>query len=347
MTTRRTLMAGAAGTLLAPALPRLAHAADAASFTFGPDTPLYALSHIATERKFFAEEGIDPKVMTTDAGARGRQNVAAGEAMFGHGDASHPLQLTNRGKKAKILLVTQMVASYANHCIRQDLYDQRITTPDKLAEWKRPNGGKPVIGVTALGSGTWMFSTYLFQRRKLDRNITWVAAGGTSTALAGLKSKQFDAITTPISWQVEAEKNGFGRSIYDVRAPGVWQKDFGGYVPVSTIYALEDTINEKRETVQKVVNALVKAMAYVRATPTDQLYQTIGTKYYAGLDAAAAKEEFAFDPQTWPAYNGLLDRETFARGGDIWNRPGTDIPPTKYEDVVDMSFLEAALKKVG
>lgn len=345
MSSRRDFLAGAAGVALAPSLVSRARAADAVTITFGPATPVYGLSAVALERKLFQEEGLDPKLVTTDAGARARQNLAAGEAMFAHGDASHPLQLTNRGKRAKIILATQVVASYANHCVRQDLYDQGITSLEKLAEWKRPNGGKPVIGVTALGSGTWMFSTLLFQRRHADKNVTWVAAGGTSTSLAGLKSKQFDAITTPPSWQIEAERNGYGRAIYDVRAPGVWQRDFGGNLPVSTVYALEETINEKPETVQRVVNALVRAMAWIRTAPVDDVYGLVGRKYYGGLDPEAAKAELAFDPQTWPAYDGLVTREDFARGGEAWYRPGTDIPPTRYEDVVDMRFAEAALKK--
>lgn len=347
MTTRRAFVVGAAGLGLAPAFVPRVRAAEVASVTFGPATPVYVLSTVALERKLFQEEGVDLKIVATDAGARARQNLAAGEAMFAHGDASHPLQLTHRGKRAKIVLATQVVASYANHCVRQDLFESGIDSIEKLADWKRPNGAKPVIGVTALGSGTWMFSTLLFQRRKLDRNVNWVAAGGTSTSLAGLKSKQFDAITTPPSWQVEAERNGYGRAIYDVRAPGVWQRDFGGNLPVSTLYALEETIEERPETVQRVVNALVKAMAWMRSVPAEEVYRLVGQKYYSGIDAESAKAEIAFDPQTWPAYNGLVSREDFARGADVWHRPGTDIPPTRYEDVIDMRFVEAALKKLG
>lgn len=346
MPTRRALLAGAAGLALTPA-SRRAQAAEAASVTFGPATPVYALSNVALERKLFQEEGLDLKVVLTDAGARARQNLAAGEALFAHGDASHPLQLTNRGKRARIVLATQMVASYATHCIRQDLYEAGIDSLEKLAQWRRPNGGKPVVGVTAIGSGTWMFSTLLFQRRGLDKNVVWVASGGTSTTLAGLKSKQLDAITAPPSWQVEVERNGFGRAIYDVRAPGVWQRDFGGNLPVLTVYTLEDTINERPEAVQRFVTAMVRAMAWMRDAPTDAVYDLVGPKHYTGVDARSAKAEIAFDPQTWPAYNGLLTREDFARGGMVWNRPGTDIPPTRYEDVVDMRFVETALKKVG
>ncbi|WP_163616730.1 ABC transporter substrate-binding protein, partial [Klebsiella pneumoniae] len=63
-------------------------AADQVSITFGPVTPIYATSLIAQEKGFLRDEGIELKLVTTDAGARARQNLAAGEAMFAHGDAS-------------------------------------------------------------------------------------------------------------------------------------------------------------------------------------------------------------------------------------------------------------------
>ena len=36
---------------------------------------------------------------------------------------------------------------------------------------------------------------------------------------------------------------------------------------------------------------------------------------------------------------------SFERGGKVWYRKGSDIPESKYEDIVDMSFLDAAQAK--
>ena len=70
----------------------------------------------------------------------------------------------------------------------------------------------------------------------------------------------------------------------------------------------------------------------------------VGDKYFAGVDPVAVKAELGFDKQTW-AYDGRIDKASFERGGKVWYRKGTDIPPTKYEDMVDMSFLDAAQAK--
>ena len=44
---------------------------------------------------------------------------------------------------------------------------------------------------------------------------------------------------------------------------------------------------------------------------------------------------------------GRIDKASFERGGKVWYRKGTDIPETRYEDIVDMSFLDAAQAKFG
>jgi len=346
MITRRHFIAGLGGATLAGGLPAEAIAAVQASVTFGPALPVYALAFVAQEKGFFREEGVDLKTVIADAGARARQSLAAGDALFAHGDASHPLQLSNRGKKSKIILATQMVSSIANIVIRQDLFEQGIDTVEKLGQWKRPNGAKPIVAATAIGSGTWMFGTYVFETRGLGPNINWVAGGGSKTSLAGLQSRQFDAIMAPPAWQMEAERNGFGKSLYDVRTPGVWQRDFGGTLPVLVIYALEETIEQQPATVQAFVNAMYRAMRWIKATPVDEVFALVGQKYYGSIDPASAKVELAFDKDTWD-YTGAITRADFERGGKVWYRQGSDIPPTPYEAVVDMRFLDAAQKKIS
>jgi NitT/TauT family transport system substrate-binding protein len=148
----------------------------------------------------------------------------------------------------------------------------------------------------------------------------------------------------PPAWQMEAERNGFGRSLYDVRTPGTWERDFGGTLPVLVIYALEETIEGDPATVQATVNALVKAMRWIKATPVDEVFALVGPKYYGSVDPASAKAELAFDKETW-AYNGRVTKEDFERGGRVWYRQGSDIPPTDFSAVVDMRFLDAAEKK--
>src|SRR3954452_13979568 len=225
ITRRQALIAGSALAGASLLSGRLYAEGKQVSLTFGPVSPVYAISMIAELKGYFKDEGLDPKLLTDNSGTFGRQTLAAGQALFAHGDASHPLQLSARGKPCKILLATEMVCSYANIMVRQDLCEAGITSVEKLAEYKR-DGAKPIVDATAIGSGTCVFGTYVFEKRGLGDKVNWVAGGGPSTMFPSLQTKQFDAIMAPPSWIVEVEKKGFGKTIYDTSKPGVFEKDF-------------------------------------------------------------------------------------------------------------------------
>jgi len=315
-----------------------------ATHTFGPATAVYALGWIAAAKGFFKPENLELKFAAFNAGTQGRQAVAAGQAQFGHGDCNHPLQLSTRGKKCRILFATQGIASISNVVVRKDLYDAGITSIEKLADYKRPDGAKPIIAATAIGSGTWMYGTYLFEAKKLGDRMHWVAGGGSNTMYPSLQTKQFDAIVAVPTWVIEAEAQGFGKAIYDTSQPGVFEATFGGTVPVLVVYTLEETIEQNRPMVQAYVNGMVQAMKWIKATPIDEVYALVAEKYFAGVDPVAVKTELGFDKRTW-TYDGRIDKAMWERGGRVWYRKGTDIPETKYEDIIDMSFLETALAK--
>ncbi|WP_076858352.1 ABC transporter substrate-binding protein [Bradyrhizobium mercantei] len=344
ITRRQALIAGPAlaGTSL---LPHALHAENkVASLAFGPVSPIYAIGMIAELKGYFKDEGIDSKLLTGNAGTFGRQTLAADQAKFAHGDASHPLQLSARGKPCKILLATEMVCSFANVVVRRDLYESGITSVEKLAAYKRADGTKPVIAASAIGSGTWVYGTYLFEARGLGEKVNWVAGGGPNTAFASLQTKQFDGAMAPPSWIVEAERQGFGKAIYDTSKPGVFEKDFGGTVPVLVIYALNDTVEQEKAVVQASVNAIYRAMKWIKDTPLAEVQALVTPKYFSGIDPNAVSAELGFDKSTW-AYDGSIDKASFDRGTKVWHRKGTDIPQTRYEDVIDMTFLDAAKAK--
>lgn len=341
---RREALAAASAVVGATLLPTGSRAAGAASIAFGPNTPIYALAPIAEAKGFFKAEGLDFKLVVGNAGTHGRQALAAEQALFAHGDASHPLQLSTRGKPAKIIMASQMISSIANVVVRKDLFDAGIDTVEKLGNYKRPDGAKPIVAATAIGSGTWMYGTYIFESKKLGDKINWVAGGGPKTMYPGLETKQFDAIMAVPGWVIEAEKLGFGKVIYDTSKPGVFVGDFGGTVPVLVVYTLAETIATQKPVVQSFVNAMYQAMKWVKATPIDEVYALIGEKVYSGVDPVAVKAEMGFDKITWD-YNGSFDKAAFERGGKVWYRAGSDIPASKYEDIVDMSFIEAARAK--
>lgn len=305
------------------------------------NTTIYAAHMVATAKGFDKEEGIKLKVIEALGGSKVRQILAAGQVSYALGDSSHPLQLTNRGLPAKILMATDNRCSYANIVVRKDLYDKGIDSVAKLADYKR-NGGKPVIAATGIGSGTWVYGTYVLEQHGVGDKFNWVAGGGSKTMLGGLKAGTFDAIMAVPIWIFEAEDGGYGKTIYDISDAASWKKVFGGNIPATVIYVLEDTITANKVLTAKYVAAMYKSMQWLGASSTDQIYQVIGEQMPRFAEATV-KREIEYYKKIWQ-YDGDFPEASFENGAKVWFRDKTKIAPLRYGQVVDLRFLADARK---
>jgi NitT/TauT family transport system substrate-binding protein len=187
------------------------------------NTTIYAAHMVANAQGFAEAEGLNMFLIEAQGGSNVRKIVAAGQVGYGLGDSSHPLQLTNRGRSSKILMATDNRCSYANIVIRKELYDQGIDTVEKLAAYRR-DGNKPVIAATGIGSGTWVYGTYVLETLGVGDQFNWVAGGGSKTILGGLKTGKFDAIMAVPAWYFRAEDDGYGKLLYDRADAEIYQR---------------------------------------------------------------------------------------------------------------------------
>lgn len=305
------------------------------------NTTIYAAHMVANAKGFAEEEGIQMHIIEAQGGSNVRKILAAGQVGYALGDSSHPLQLTNRGRTSKILMATDNRCSYANIVIRKELYDQGIDSVEKLAEYRR-EGDKPIIAATGIGSGTWVYGTYVLEQHGVGDQFNWIAGGGSKTMLGGLQTGKFDAIMAVPIWIFEAEDNGYGKTIYDITDQDSWQKVFGGNIPATVVYVLEEAVTENAELSQKYVNAIYKSMQWLGASSTDEIYGAIGEQM-PRFDDATVKREIEYYKKIWQ-FDGAFPQAYFDNGAKVWFREKTKIAPLSYAEVADMRFLESAQK---
>ncbi len=341
---KRQFLAGSAalaGSTMTWSVTALADGAELKA-SHSVNTTIYAPHMVAKAKGFAAEEGLDLQLTEALGGSKVRKLIAAEQVGYALGDSSHPLQLTNRGKPAKILLASDNRCSYANIVVRKDLADKGINTVEKLAEYKRGDGSKPVIAATGIGSGTWVYGTYVLESFGVNDKFNWVAGGGSKTILGGLKAEKFDAIMAVPAWQFRAVDDGYGAPLYDISNKENWDKVFGGKIPASVVYVLEETIKDNPELAQKYVNAMYKAMQWLGNSSGDEIYKVVGP-LMPRFGEELVKREITYYKKIWQ-YDASFPKEDFSNGAKVWFRPKTKIKPLKYEDVADMSFLEKAQK---
>jgi NitT/TauT family transport system substrate-binding protein len=340
--TRRSLAAGAA--LALPFIRRSqAVALKPVTATFGAMDLAYLPNIIAVEQGIAAANGLDLKLRITEGGPQSRTMVAAGEAQFQHGDTTLALQLSGKGIPTKILLSTENIAPYANLVVRQDLVDAGIDSLEKIAAWKRPGGAKPIVGVSTIGAGTWIWGTFLFEKIGKGDAINWVAGGASFTLLAGLASQRFDGIMTAPDGVLEAANNKWGKVVFDVTDAARWNALIGGPVPASSIYTLQSTIDDDPALVSAYVRAMLQSLGWLRAAPDDAVVKLVRAKYMPNIAADALTYGIDFHRKTMN-FSGVVDPEQFARGAAVWFRASTGLQPIAFADAVDPHFLQAAAK---
>jgi NitT/TauT family transport system substrate-binding protein len=339
--TRRTF----AGASLS--LPFVARAGAAAlkpvTATFGAMDLAYLPNIIAVEKGIAANNGLALKLRITEGGPQSRTMVAAGEAQFQHGDTTLPMQLSSKGIPTKILLSTESITPYANLIVRQDLFDAGIDSLEKFAAWKRPGGAQPIIGVSTIGAGTWIWGTFLFDKIGKPDAINWVAGGASFTLLAGLASKRMDGVMAAPDGVLEAKDNKWGAVIFDVTNPASWNSLIGGKVPASSIYTLQSTIDDDPAMVTAYVRTMLQSLAWMKAASDEEVVGVVRARYMPNISVDAITYGIDFHRKTMN-FEGTVDPTQFTRGAAVWFRPTTGLKPIAYADAVDTHFLEVASK---
>lgn len=340
---RRAIVLGvSAGAVLAGG--RGAMAATSASIAQSAAQTGYVAPLVAFEKNFIRDEGLDLSIVVSGGGTKNRDMVAAGEADFGLGDSTHALQMTNRGRPAKLMMGVDKLCVYAIIAIRKDLYDAGITSLESLAAWKRPDGSKPVIGVPSIGGGSQTYASFILEAIGKGDALNWVAVGLMKTMLGALSTKQVDAIVPTPSWLWEAEAKGWGNAIFDATDDATWSRIFGGPVPATSIYLRQTTIDSDRGKVQAFANALARSLAWIKASEPAEIYDLVGPKYFPELERGTALRELETYKKAFN-YTGLISEDDYKRGGAVWFRPSTQINPISFAEGVDNSFMQSAQAK--
>ena len=351
--TRREFLSAAGALSAAAALPRLGHAQPRPiTVSHSVSTVVYAQHLVAREKRFFEEEGVtaDKGFIVPGGGAKVVQALAAGQALFALGDANHPLKISEKGKDAVILFATDTRCSYANVVARKDLYDAGLTSLDKLATVKRPGGGKWVVAATAIGSGTWVYGSYVLEQQKtpdgrpLNSLVEWVGGGASTTMLGGLKAGKFDAIMAVPEWMWAAEDQGFGKAIYDVLDAQAWNRVFGGPLPATVGYCLKETIERQPEAVQGYVNACYRAQQWIRKAADGEVLELLHRPYMDTFSREEVLKSIRYYKGIFD-WDFLVDEKEYGEVLKVFLSTKVLDAPIAFPKAVDMSFARKASQR--
>ena len=305
--------------------------------------PIYQSQFVAASQGFFKDAGLDCKLVQGGSGVKAREILASGEADISIGDITHPMQLSNHGRNARVVMPVDVRNDALVFVIRRDLHDQGIDTLAKIAAWKRPDGHKPIFGVSSLGGTTHVWATYMMGLMGgLDDAVTWVGAGDVETMLGAIKTKQIDVLIAAPSLERDASAHGWGDLLFNGSSAENWDKYIGGKVPATAHYTLKATIDKDPAKMQAYVTALWRATQWIKNHSPDEIYGSI--EAYVG---SSSRDSNLFEigvMQSVTDYDGIVDADSYARGAKVWFRELTGIKPIPMDQIIVTDFVAAAKK---
>src|SRR6185312_12756325 len=232
--------------------------------TYWPTT----VAETAVRQKLFEKEGITAELTIYRSGAETFEGMAAGAADI----ILDPPSLVSAGRKKGVMSKIVANATMGN-------FGWQLMVPTKSTlDVKDLNGKK--VAITAAGSGSDILALWTIQDRKIDFTRVPVGGGGL---VPNLLAGNVDAavVYSPLSYQIL--KSGEGRTLIDYYAE-VPSNLTGGWIVTDKFVA------EKPQVVQKALNALYGAVAFMRAN-RDATVKLIADLYEIPPDIAALEYE--------------------------------------------------------
>ncbi len=281
----------------------------------------YAPLHVAEEKGFFKKEGVDLKIQVIENDADKKAAVAAGKVQLTAGDVASDIMALESG----VELVQVMPLCDSNGA------DGIVATKDinSIEDLK----GKKVAFNTSGGASVFMFN-YLLKKHNMtmdDVVVENMTSGDAGSAFVG---GSVDAAVTWEPWLTNAKNTDFGKVlISSEETPGI----------IVDMLGIEKSFYEKYpKTVQKIVDAYLKALDYIKENPdecnkimADSMGMTVedfetSLKTISYYDLDSAKDYMS---------NGKVN-EVAKFAQDLWLEMGLMTKEYDIDSYIDDSFIK-------
>jgi len=300
----------------------------------------YLAQYVADRQGYFKDAGLDVRLVQGGSGVKMREIVASGQGDIGIGDMSHPMQLSNHGRSARILIPVDVRNGSVVFIMNNRLAEAGVASLAQFAATRRPDGHKPIIGVSSLGGTNHVWASYYMELLKLDDQVTWVGVGNVDTMLGSLKSQQIDVLVNATALMQTATEHGWGKLLFDGSSEANWTKFIGGKVPATAHFCLQAAVDQDRPKMQAYVTALWRAIQWIKAHSVEEQF-AVGEPYLGSTSRDATIADLTLMKPLFD-YDGIIDPEGFQRGAKVWFRKLTGIKPIAMDQIVDSSFIRSA-----
>jgi NitT/TauT family transport system substrate-binding protein len=326
MSIRRATIALLAATPLAAADSASAQTKLVIGMPTTPPNIVLMPLHVGKELGFFKQEGLDIEIVELEGGVKTYRAMVAGSVDIS--SSPGPFSIVGRAKGAP----TKIILSNSPKLEASMVVQKEIASPADLKGKK--------IGIQEPGGFADILARAVLRAGKVDpKDVSFVSI--MSEDVPPLVARQIDSAILHIEQEMFAK-----RKLPDLHAIArMWElqpKQLYNALVVS-----EKSIAARRPAIEGFVKAHIKGTRAMYTDPDKVLPILVK---YTGLPQDVLKDSYDFLVKQciWDANHGLsTDRVAFST--DLMVRVGNlekDKAP-KYEDVIDRSFADKAIKELG
>jgi NitT/TauT family transport system substrate-binding protein len=238
----------------------------------GGKSLLYYLPLTVAERKgYFKDEGLTVTINDFKGGAQSLQALQGGSVDVVTGAYEHTIRMQVKGRPVIALIELGRFPGIVL-AAKAELKD-KVKKPGDLKGMK--------IGVTAPGSSTHNFVNYLLAKDGVKgEEVSIIGVGGGATAVAAIRRGEIDALSNLEPVISTLMRDNALAILADSRTEAGSKAIFGGNSSAAVLYSTPEFIEKNPETVQRLVNALHKALKWIASASTDDIAAAVPEEYY-------------------------------------------------------------------
>jgi NitT/TauT family transport system substrate-binding protein len=239
----------------------------------GIDKVIYLPAKLTEQLGYFKQEGLNVQLLTEPAGAQAENVLLAGDVQGVVGFYDHTVDLQTKGKCVES--VVQLADVPGEVEVVSTKNSGKITSPADF------NGKK--LGVTSPGSSTDFLTQFLATKNGVKTaDYTTVKAGAGQTFIAAVDNGGIDAGMTTDPTVARLVSTGHAKVMLDMRTEEGTKAALGGLYPSSSLYMDCAYVKAHPDTVQKLANALVHTLAWIKAHKAADIAAKMPADYAGG-----------------------------------------------------------------
>ena len=238
----------------------------------GYEKQIYLPAKLAERLGYFKAEGLEVVLLNESSGMDAEDEMLSGAVQGVIGFYDHCIDLQTKGK------MVESIVQLGQSPGEVELVSNQHPEIKALANLRGKN-----LGVTGLGSSTNFLSQYLMVKAGVPLGeFSSVPVESGDTFVAAMRQDKIQAGMTTEPTISRLLKSGEARILVDLRSMEKTKAALGGPYPAASLYMPTDWVLRHKQTVQKLVNALVKSLRFIHAHTAAEITEKMPAEFYVG-----------------------------------------------------------------